>query len=77
MCDSGESPDVSVCHIVSSMTSPSVCQSHEFQPKCDSTWKSVCLSVCPSTIPSIHLSDDECQEIMAKFPGVMCGGSGT
>ena len=57
MCDSDESPDVSVCHIISTMTSPSKCQSHDSsvsQAKCDSTWKSIHLSVCLSSIPSIQ-----------------------
>ena len=59
MHDSGESPDVSICHTVSSMNSPSACQSHDSsvsQPSCDSIWKSVHPSVCLSSIPSIRPS---------------------
>ena len=51
MHDLDESPDVSICHTACSMTSPSLCQSHDSsvcQPKCDSTWKSSVLSVQPS-----------------------------
>ena len=33
MHDSGESLDVSVCHTISNMTSTSICQLTEFQPK--------------------------------------------
>ena len=54
MCDSGESPDVSICHTTSTMTSLPVCQLHDLsvcQPNHDSTWKSFHLSVCQSSIP--------------------------
>ena len=53
MHDSGESLDVSVCHTISNMTSPSICQSHDSsvcQPKHDSTWNSIHLSVCLSSV---------------------------
>ena len=48
MCDSGKSPDVSICHTVSNMASLSICQLHDLsvcQPKHDSIWISVHLSV--------------------------------
>ena len=66
MCDSGESPDVSICHTVNTM-SPSVCQSHDSsvcQPKCDSTRSSVHLSVYQSSVPSVQLS----AKFMVKIP---------
>ena len=53
MCDSGESPYVSVCHTVSSMTSPSICQMHELSVRFH---LELCLSVCPLSIPSIQPS---------------------
>ena len=59
MCDSGESPDVSVCRTISTMTSPSVCQSHDlsvFQSEHESTWNSIHPSVCLLSIPSIQPS---------------------
>ena len=59
MHDSGESPDVSICHTVSNMTSGSICQSHVLsvsQPTCDSTWKSVHLSAGLLSVPSIQPS---------------------
>ena len=59
MCDSGKSLDVSVCHTIINMTSPSICQSHDLsvcQPKCDSTWNSIHQSVCPSSLLSIQPS---------------------
>ena len=57
MCDSGESPDVSVCDTISSMKSPSVCQSHDSsvrQSIHNSTWKSACLSVLTEKKESSH-----------------------
>ena len=51
--------DVSICHTISTMTSPSICQLHDSsvcQPKCDSTWNSVHPSVCLSSVPSAHPS---------------------
>ena len=59
MHDSGESPDVSICHTVSTMTSSSICQLHDSsvcQSKHDSTWKSINPPVCPLSIPSIQPS---------------------
>ena len=56
MHDSGEFQDVSVCQTVSTMTSPSICQSHDSsvcQPKHD-TWNSIHLSVCLLSVPSIQ-----------------------
>ena len=59
MHDSGESPDVSVCHTISYMTSPSVCQLHDSsvcQPNHESTWKSFYPSVCLSSVLSVQPS---------------------
>ena len=59
MHDSGESEDVSICHTISTMTSPSVCHLHDLsvcQLKHDSTWKPIHQSVCPSSVPSIQPS---------------------
>ena len=72
MCDSGESPDVSVCHTVSTMTSPSVCQSHDLsvcQTRHDFTWKSVHLSVCLLSLLSIQPS----AKFMVKIPMSITG----
>ena len=72
MCDSGESPDVPICHTVSSMTSPSVCQSHDSsvcQSKCDSTWKSIHLSVYQLSVPSVQPSP----QFMVKIPTSIAG----
>ena len=66
MHDSGESQDVSVCHTINT-TSPSVCQLHDSsvrQPKHDSTWNSIHLSVCPSSVLSVQPS----AKIMVKIP---------
>ena len=67
MCDSGESLDVSIYHTISTMTSPSICQSHDSsvcQPKHDSTWNSVHLSVCPPSVPCVQPS----AKFMVKIP---------
>ena len=59
MHDSGESLDDSVYHTITNMTSPSVCESHDLsvcQPKHDSTWSSVCPSLCPSSVLFIQPS---------------------
>ena len=71
MCDSGESLDVSVCHTVN-MTSPSICQPHDlpvYQPKCDSTWNSIHLSVCSSSVLSIQPS----AKFTVKTPTIITG----
>ena len=71
MHDSSKSPDVSVCHTINSRTSPSICQSHDSsvsQPKCDSTWKSICPSVPPSSIPSIQPSANYIMNIPMSIP---------
>ena len=57
--DSGESLDVSICHTISNMTSPSICQSHDLsvcELKHDSIWNSIHHSVCPSSVLSIQPS---------------------
>ena len=72
MHDSGESPDVSMCHTASCMTSLSVCQLHDSpvcQPNCDSTWKAVCLSVCRSSVPSVQPSAKFMVKILTSIPG--------
>ena len=59
MHDLGESPYVSVCHTISDMTSPSICQLHDSsvcQPNSHSTWNSIHPSVCLSSIPSVQPS---------------------
>ena len=70
VCESGKFPDVTVCHTISNMSSPSRCQWHDSsvcQPKGDSTWKSIQTSVCPSSIPSIQSSAN----FMVKIPMMM------
>ena len=67
MHDSGESPDVSICHTISNMTSLSICQLHDSsvcQPKCDSTWNSIHPSVCLSSVLSVQ----QLAKFMAKIP---------
>ena len=67
MCDSGQSPDVSVCDTGSSMKSLSVCQLHDSSvchPKCDSTWKSIQPSAkfmvkIPTSIPGPNSLKDQ------------------
>ena len=64
--DSGDSLDVSVCHAIN-MTSPCICQSHDLsvcQPKHDSTWNFVHLSVCLMSVLSIQQS----VKFMVKIP---------
>ena len=43
-------------------------------PVSSSLVTSVIASICASSIPSIHLSDDKCQEILEEFPGTNYGG---
>ena len=72
MHDSGNSPDVTICHIISNMTSLSMCQSYDSsvcQPKHDSTWNSIHLSACPSSIPSIKPS----AKFTVKIPTSIAG----
>ena len=57
---------------VISSTSLSVCQLHDLsgsQSKHDSTWKSVCMSVYPSSIPSFQPS----AQFMVKVPRSIAG----
>ena len=59
MHDSCESLDVSVCHTIRNMTSPSICQFHDlsvYEPKHDLTWYSICPSVCLLSVLSIQPS---------------------
>ena len=61
-----QSHNLSVCHTIN-MTSPSICQSYDLsvcQPNHDSTWNSICLSVCLSSVLSIHPSG----KFMVKIP---------
>ena len=72
MHDSGESPDGSVCHTVSTTTSPSVCKSYDSsvcQLKSDSTWNSICQSVCPLSFLSVQPS----VKFMVKIPLSIAG----
>ena len=62
MCDLGESPDVSVCHTISTVNFPLVCQLHDSSvshSSHNSTWKSehpsACLSSNLSIIPSAEV----------------------
>ena len=59
MCDSGESPGVSVCHTFRSMNCPSICQFHDSfvcQSIHSSTWKYIHPSVHLLSVPSIQPS---------------------
>ena len=54
------------------MTSPSICQSHDSSvchPQCDSTWKSVSMSVCPLSVLSVQPS----AKFMVKRPMSITG----
>ena len=65
--DSGKSPDVSICHTISSTNSPSVCQLHDSsvcQTMHNSIWKFIHPSECPSSILSIQPS----AKFMVKVP---------
>ena len=53
MHDSGESPDVSVCHTISSMTSPSICPSHSLCVNTNMVPPGICLSISMSVVHSI------------------------
>ena len=67
MHDSGGSQDVYVCHTVHHMTSLSICQSHHMSvclPKHELTWKSIHMSVCPSSVLSVQPS----AKFMMKIP---------
>ena len=72
MHDSIESPDLSISHTVSTMTSPSICQSHDSsvcEPKHDSTWNSIHPSVCSSSVLSVEPS----AKFMVKIPASIAG----
>ena len=71
MHDSDESPDMSNCHTISTMTSLSMHQSHDSsvcEPKCDSTRNYIHLPVCPSSVPSVQPANS-----MVKIPMGIAG----
>ena len=77
MHDSGDSPDVSICHTVNTMTTLSLCQSHDSsvcQLKHDSTWNSVqpsarFMAKIPMSIPGQNFS--KVQYIGKSLPSVL------